>query len=321
LGDVHKLNINDFDNPTKTIIFNKKIFTMKWTNEEIEFLKLNYPNKGKNWCAYEMKRSEGSIRVKAAKLNLTLNKDSEFFKEFQLRAAKSKEGKKRPEHSILMSKYAKEGKLDSWIIKTPEQKEQQIKASKEWHKNNEHPKGMLGKTHSDINKEKQSERLKKRWNDKDNKLNSKEYRQLLSDRMSNMQKTGKMRVGYSRGRQGKYNINGTNIFFRSLWEANYALYLDFLKSNNVIKKWTFEEDTFWFEKIKRGVRSYKPDFKITLNNDSIEYHEVKGYMDSKSKTKLNRMRIYYPEIKMVLIEKKQYDEIKLNYKKSLNMFD
>lgn len=292
-----------------------------WTNEEIEFLKLNYPDKGKNWCASEMKRGEGSIRAKSASLNLSLNKDSEFFKEFQSRAAKSKVGNKRPEHSLLMSKYAKEGRLDSWIIKTPEQIENHKKTLKEWHKNNEHPKGMLGKTHSDINKEKQSERSRKLWNDENHKFNSEEYKQLQSNRMIIMQASGKMRSGYSRGRQGTYNINGANIFFRSLWEANYALYLDFLKSNNLIKKWTFEEDTFWFEKIKRGVRSYKPDFKITLNDDSVEYHEVKGYMDSKSKTKLNRMRIYYPEIKMVLIQKKQYDEIKLNYKKSLNMFE
>lgn len=42
----------------------------------------------------------------------------------------------------------------------------------------------------------------------------------------------------------------------------------------------------------------------------IIYHEVKGWMDPKSKTKLKRMKLYYPEIKIKLIEKKQYNEIK-----------
>ena len=78
--------------------------------------------------------------------------------------------------------------------------------------------------------------------------------------------------------------------------------------------WKYESKTFWFEAIRRGVRSYKPDFEVELNNGDIEYHEVKGWMDAKSKTKLKRMKKYYPEITMVLIDKKPYMEIlkKLN---------
>ena len=293
---------------------------LKWSEEDVEFLKLNYPIKGKDWCAKELNRSEGSIRFKSASLKLSLNKDSEFFKEFQSRAAKSKVGKKRPEHAELMKVYAKEGRLDKWIIKTPEEIKRVKEIQIEWHKNNEHPRGMLGKTHSDFNKEEISKRFKKMWENPEFKLNSKEYRQILSDRMSNYQTSGKMRNGYSRGRQGTYDINGKKIFFRSLWEVNYALYLDYLKSNGDIKQWTFEEDTFWFEKIKRGVRSYKPDFKVTLNDGSIEYHEVKGYMDAKSKTKINRMRIYHPEVKLILIEKDLYNELKSKWFKLLNMY-
>jgi len=87
---------------------------------------------------------------------------------------------------------------------------------------------------------------------------------------------------------------------RSGWEIRYAAFLNILIRGKAILSWEYEIDTFWFESIKRGVRSYKPDFKIFNNDGSIEYHEVKGRMDSKSKTKLNRMRIYYPEIKIVL---------------------
>lgn len=126
-------------------------------------------------------------------------------------------------------------------------------------------------------------------------------------------KEGKLRPMTSSNvtwKQGKYDINGTEYFFRSKWEANYALYLDWLKKKKEIKDWLYEKDTFWFEQIKRGCRSYKPDFKIINYNDTIEYHEVKGWMDSKSKTKINRMRIYYPKIKLIVIQEKEYNALK-----------
>ena len=109
--------------------------------------------------------------------------------------------------------------------------------------------------------------------------------------------------------RGTYICSKGDFYFRSKWEANYALYLDFLVSNNEIVNWDYETDKFVFEKIQFGTRSYTPDFKIYNNDGSIEYHEVKGYMDSRSKTKLKRMKKYYPEVKLLLIEKKQYNEI------------
>jgi hypothetical protein len=75
-----------------------------------------------------------------------------------------------------------------------------------------------------------------------------------------------------------------------------------LKSNNQIKEWEHEPETFWFDKIKRGTNNYKPDFRVTLLNDNLEYHEVKGYMDAKSRTKIKRMGIYHPQIKLRVIE-------------------
>jgi hypothetical protein len=129
-----------------------------------------------------------------------------------------------------------------------------------------------------------------------------------------------LRQGYSRGRMGHFDINGKDIFFRSSWEANYALYLDFLIKAKQIKKWEYEIDTFWFEKIKRGIRSYKPDFKIFNNNGSIEYHEVKGYMDKKSITKIKRMAKYYPKIKLIVIDQYSYKDIKKKVGKMLNFY-
>jgi len=181
---------------------------------------------------------------------------------------------------------------------------------KKWRDVNGHPRGMLGKHHSLEGKKAMSVATKKMWADPTSKVNAEDYRQSASDRMSKLQQSGKMRNRYSKGRMGKYDINGKIIFFRSLWEANYALYLDFLIKNKEIKKWEFEVDTFWFEQIKRGVRSYKPDFKVYNNDGTIEYHEVKGWMDATSKTKLKRMDKYHPEIKMVLIDASYYKDLK-----------
>lgn len=54
--------------------------------------------------------------------------------------------------------------------------------------------------------------------------------------------------------------------------------------------------------------SYLPDFRVTKNNGTKEYHEVKGWYDPKSKTKINRMRIYFPEVKLLLIDVKWFKE-------------
>ena len=74
----------------------------------------------------------------------------------------------------------------------------------------------------------------------------------------------------------------------------------------MIKGWEHEPETFWFEGVKRGTRSYLPDFRVTDNNGGVVYHEVKGWMDAASKTKLKRMKKYHPHIKMELIDSKRY---------------
>lgn len=111
---------------------------------------------------------------------------------------------------------------------------------------------------------------------------------------------------YSNVEKGWFNAsNGKRYYLKSGWETKYANYLEMLLKGKAIKAWEYETDTFWFEKIKRGVRSYTPDFKIFHKDGSIEYHEVKGWMDSKSKTKIKRMKIYYPKIALVVIMKEE----------------
>lgn len=291
------------------------------TDKEKQFLIDNYPIKGKEWCCIELNRTEASVRYYASKLRLKLDTSSDFYRDFQERAANSKVGKKRPDHSIKMMEYSKIGKFP--ILTSKRTDEDRILTSlrfKDWHKNNNHPKGFKGKKHSKDSKDKMSDASKKMWANKNHKVNSDKHRQMLSDRASKQQQKGMLKNRYSNSKKGTYNINGKDIFFRSMWEANYALYLDFLIQQKQIKKWEFEPETFWFEKIKRGVRSYKPDFKVWIIDDIIEYHEVKGWMDSKSKTKLNRMRIYYPEIKMVLVDSKVYKQLQSKLGKVLSFY-
>jgi len=95
--------------------------------------------------------------------------------------------------------------------------------------------------------------------------------------------------------------NKQPIYFRSSWEYYYSLFLEKLEQERKIITWRHEPKCFWFEGIKRGVRSYLPDFCITHLNGSEEWCEVKGYFDSKSQTKMKRMAKYYPEVKIRLV--------------------
>lgn len=110
---------------------------------------------------------------------------------------------------------------------------------------------------------------------------------------------------------GWREIGGQKIYARSRWEANYARYLEVLRLNNEIVQWEYEPETFWFMGIKRGVRSYLPDFKVTFKAGRIEFHEVKGWMDARSKTKIKRMAKYHPNIKLIVITEKWFSSNRL----------
>lgn len=173
------------------------------------------------------------------------------------------------------------------------------------------------KTHNKMGSPEQRARapknLKARWQDKSDPLNSEKHRQARSDRMSALM-TRKIQERptsiYSRTKKGWVDFrSGKRYYFKSGWEMRYASHLEMLLKGGAIKDWTYEEDTFWFEHIKRGVRSYTPDFKIYFHDGSVQYHEVKGWMDNKSKTKLKRMAKYYPDITLTVIGEEEMKKI------------
>jgi hypothetical protein len=96
-----------------------------------------------------------------------------------------------------------------------------------------------------------------------------------------------------------------NRYFRSSWEANYARYLNWLKGQGQIRDWQYEAKVFTFP-IKRGTTEYRPDFLVTESDGTVTIHEVKGYMDDKSRVRLDRMKRYYPDVKILLIDSSVY---------------
>lgn len=191
-----------------------------------------------------------------------------------------------------------------------------IRVKAQW-KERGHPRGMLGKTHTPEYCAKMSERVKAAWADPNSTMNSPEMRQRKSASASRaMARRIKERPEsvYSRTHKGWLEFEGgaKRCYFRSGWEMNYAHYLDWLKRIGEILDWEYEADTFWFEGIKRGTRSYLPDFKVVEKDGAVVYHEVKGWMDQKSKTKLARMAKYHPGVRIVVIDEAQYKAIMKN---------
>lgn len=167
---------------------------------------------------------------------------------------------------------------------------------------NPHPRGMLGKNHSDATKEKLRNRVMSE-SAREKISNSSMKRWLSMSREQKIAFSGRQKASWKCGWR---EVGGQRIFARSRWEANYARYLQWLVGLGEIKKWEHEPETFWFMEIKRGTRTYLPDFRVTENNGSIAYHEVKGWMDPQSITKIKRMAKYYPDVKLIVVDSKSY---------------
>lgn len=95
---------------------------------------------------------------------------------------------------------------------------------------------------------------------------------------------------------------GKRFYARSKMEARYGAYLQWLRERGQILDYDHEPVEFEFP-IKRGTRFYKPDYRVTELNGRVVFHETKGFLDAKSKTQLNRMRIHHPEVQILVVSK------------------
>ena len=206
-------------------------------------------------------------------------------------------------------KVKKVRKIKQNVYATVEERNQAISVrAKESIRVNGHPKGMLGKKHTDEARAIMSALLVVR-----NRNRTPE--QVASSTLKACQTRERNGTLYSAREKttwkaGWREFGGIRKYYRSRWEANYGRYLQWLKERGEILDWKHEPKTFWFEGIKRGTNSYLPDFLVTEKNGQEVYHEVKGWMDDRSKTKIKRMAKYHPQIKLIVIEAKAYNSIK-----------
>lgn len=172
-----------------------------------------------------------------------------------------------------------------------------------------HPRGMLGKRHKKETRDLFSKIVKERWKNMDE-----ESRNAYSLRFSKIAPNTFLNREKASWKCGWRTIGGVKKYYRSRWEANYARYLEMMRLSEVISSWEHEPQRFLFENAKRGCMSYLPDFKVIKPNGTIEFHEVKGWMDDRSMAILRNMQICYPEIKIVLISSKEYLQLNKDYK-------
>lgn len=175
-----------------------------------------------------------------------------------------------------------------------------------------HPKGFLGRKHSDAALKIISNKSIAAWE----RMTPEEKQQKILKMLKTRSKNGTLvnRRATASWKAGWRNVGGKRCYFRSRWEANYARYLQCLLETKQIKSWEYEPETFWFKGVKRGVVSYLPDFRVTENDGSSSYHEVKGWMDSKSKTKIRRMGKYHPDITLIVIDANAYRDLERKVK-------
>lgn len=104
----------------------------------------------------------------------------------------------------------------------------------------------------------------------------------------------------ARGKAGVRKDIDSKSYFYSRWEANMARLFSYLSI-----KWVFQPRTF-----EIGRQKYTPDFYLPKVDT---YIEVKNFLSPYSKTRDEKFRKYYPDLKLVLILKKDYLEIQKNY--------
>lgn len=200
-----------------------------------------------------------------------------------------------------------------------EQHKENSEKAKERIKKYGHPRGMLGKKHSDKFKEGASERSKRNWRERPEIYRIDERREEMSTLMSEMQ----IKRGFnqrSRCYETDTYIGDKRYLFKSNWELNIAIYLEYLLLMGEIKDWEYEPTRFSFMFNEYGVRTYAPDF-LVRQDDGDKLIELKGWVDEKTKSKIKLMKEYYPNINIEIWTEKEYRSIEKEYKAKINTWD
>jgi len=318
--------------------------TQTWTHERIQLLKELYPAEGPTPLAKRWAMTPGAVRNKASRLQIKWAARADWTADED---AVLREWYARPIHpkGFLVALTAELGRtrasvalrashlgITDWYARKvavyADRKAQQRRvyvstarftraersafqsaAVRQWIATHGHPRGALGMKHSKQTLALLAAASRRSWANPDSGLNSAANRQRMSDEMIRRRLAGLLTVenAYSRTVSGK-RVDLDNRFFRSSWEANYARFLNFQLARGAIVSWDYECQVFVFETIKRGTRSYTPDFKVVYPDGHHEWHEVKGWMDPKSITRIARMRRYYPLEPLRIIDEEWFKD-------------
>lgn len=260
----------------------------RWTDEEIEILRAEHTRVGSdgvvdlNGLASKFGRLKSNVCRKARQLGLPTS---------------------QTRRTVEVRKDPRVFKGDTQALRAHQKVLARLRIEK-----NGHPKGYLGKRHSAETKAQISVASKRLWDgmspEARERFSADAYRALVE------KAGGPPKIGRGTWKAGWREIGGKTNFYRSRWEANYARYLEWLKSRGEIIDWKHEPEVFWFEAIRRGTRSYKPDFRVWSADGASHLHEVKGWMDQRSRTTLSRMAKYHPNETIILVDGRQYRAIR-----------
>ena len=112
----------------------------------------------------------------------------------------------------------------------------------------------------------------------------------------------------ARGKAGIRKDISRTIYFYSRWEANVARLFNYLGI-----KWMYQPRTF-----DLGSQNYTPDFYLP---DYNIYIEVKNFLWKYSKIRDRKFRKLYPNIKLILLLKKNYLELERKYSHSIKNWE
>ena len=169
-----------------------------------------------------------------------------------------------------------------------------------------HTRGMLGKHHSAEFRDMISMCNKNKWASfSDDKKKEILLKRALARKGLNRRTNCSWKAGYR-------TIGGLKEFYRSKWEANYARYLQELKKAGIILSWEHEPDNFIMFTKEGKPTSYIPDFTVIRLVDGkkyYNYHEVKGWVDDRSKYKIDEFKKRYGDCFLNVIYANEYKKI------------
>lgn len=213
-----------------------------------------------------------------------------------------------PEHAYAYG--AAKRKANGSYERTDEQNEQTRQALLKFHAEND--------SCTPEDRAIRSERMKQTW--REGKIDTSnhwtktpEAKRWLSEKYTGVPHSVKSRMNMSRGQAARVRSgrelhtsgNGgvradLERYFRSNWEANFARVMNLLG-----KQWEYESQSFQLTE----TLSYTPDFRI-----DGEFYELKGRMTERCQKQISLFREQNPNIVLHVIEIKQYDLFRKQYK-------